>query len=270
MTTQDVVRFCLSTEENRKRLGISAVNLLVWAWLGFLVFATLGAILILYAVVWIFRILFAEFNVRRIQALGTAISEKQFPEVTHALRDVCETLGVEEEPRVIVLNDSQLNAFAMSFAKRRVVVLLSETLEGILKSPKELRFIIGHEIGHHLLDFSSRGTFEIYKSASYKAAREMTCDNFGHYVSGDLEQSKRLIRRLAVGHVLESRLDEDYLIDESDYLYSGISGWLLKNYFHYPAVGKRLLNLMEFDEKLRAAGLEDSEAEEVDELEVIG
>lgn len=269
MTTADVVRFCTSTEEKRKRPGIFVVNLLVWAWLGFLVFATLGSILILYAITWIFRVMFAEFNVRRVQALGTAVSEKQFPEVTQALRDVCDYLGVEEEPRVIVLNDSQLNAFAMSFAKRRVVVLLSETLEGIIKSPSELRFIIGHEIGHHQLDFSRRGHFEIYRSAAYKAAREMTCDNIGHYVSGDLQKSKRLIRRLAVGHVLESRLDEEYLIEESDYLYSGFTGWLLKNHFTYPAVGKRLLNLMEFDERLRGMRLVEGEAE-ADELEVVG
>jgi len=93
--------------------------------------------------------------------------------------------------------------------------------------------------------------------------------HIGHYVSGDLQKSKRLIRRLAVGHMLESRLDEEYLIEESDYLYSGFTGWLLKNHFTYPAVGKRLLNLMEFDERLLGMRVVEGEAE-ADELEVVG
>lgn len=266
MVRKRLIALCVSEEERSKRFGVGFVNLLTWSVLGLLVVASFGSMLIFYAVVWLFRVMFAEFQVRRVQALGTAISEKQFPEIAQALQDVCDRFGLTEKPRVIIINDSQLNAFAMSFAKRRVVVLLSETVEGILESPEELRFVIGHEIGHHLFDFSFRGYFELYKSAAYKAARELSCDNIGHVGSGSVAKSKQMIKRLAVGNVLHPRLDEQYLVEESDYLYSGFSGWLLKQYFTYPTVGKRLANVDRFAQRLKEFRKRNSEPETADEV----
>ena len=40
---------------------------------------------------------------------------------------------------MVVINDSSLNAFAIKFAKKKVIVLVSETLEGVLDKPEELR-----------------------------------------------------------------------------------------------------------------------------------
>jgi Zn-dependent protease with chaperone function len=117
----------------------------------------MGVIFIAYAVVWIIKRIFAEYNVRKLMAYGTTATADQFPEIAEALNDVCNRFKVKEQPRMIVINDSSLNAFAIKFAKMKVIVLVSETLEGILDKPDQLRFIIGHELAHVVVDHSGSG-----------------------------------------------------------------------------------------------------------------
>ncbi len=240
------IKQCISAEERKKRLGVALVNGLVWLVLLILLITTFGIIFIFYAVVWIINRIFAEYHVRKLMAIGTTATPEQFPEVAQALNDVCNRFQVKELPRMLVINDSSLNAFAIKFAKKKVIVLLSETLEGVLDKPEQLRFIIGHELAHVLLDHGARGTFEIHKPAAYRAAREMTCDNAGLVSAGDLESSKTMLKRLGVGNELHGRLNEDYLQAEARYIYSGITGWFLKQYLTYPPIGKRIANITQF------------------------
>lgn len=244
------VNECISREERKKRFGSALMNGLVWFFLVVLILATWGILLVLYGIGWVINHLLAEYQVRKLQALGTAATEKQFPEVVDALREVCDQFGVEECPKVIILNMSETNAFAIRFARKKVIVLLSEMLEGVLERPAELRFILGHELAHIVLDHGARGRFEVYKSAGYKAAREMTCDNCGCAAAGNLEAAKTALKRLGVGNALCARLDEQTLAAEADHLYSGLTGWLLKQYLTYPPLGKRLGNIAEFDAAL--------------------
>jgi Zn-dependent protease with chaperone function len=188
----------------------------------------------------------AEYNVRKLQAFGTAASADQFPEISRALAEICQHFGIRALPKVIVLNHPMLNAFAVKFARKRVIVLLSETLEGVMSSPEKLRFVLGHELGHTMLDHGKRGIFEIYKPAAYKAARELTCDNVGTVSAGNAESAKEVLKRLGVGNTLYDRLNEGYLAAEARYIESGITGWLLKNYMTYPPLGKRLRNVDTF------------------------
>ena len=240
------IKECISAEERKKRFGVALVNGLLWLVLLLFVMSTMGFILIAYAFVWIVRRILAEYNVRKLMAYGTTATADQFPEIVQASNDVCDRFKVKDQPRMIVINDSSLNAFAIKFAKKKVIVLLSETLEGILDKPEQLRFIIGHEIAHVVLDHGARGTFEIYKPAAYRAAREMTCDNAGIVSAGDLENAKTMLKRLGVGNKLYSRLNEGYLQEEARYIYSGITGWLLKQYLTYPPLGKRIANIAQF------------------------
>jgi hypothetical protein len=41
-------------------------------------------------------------------------------------------------------------------------------------------------------------------------------------------------------------LSESYLAEEARYIYSGITGWLLKRYLKYPPLGKRMTSVEEF------------------------
>ena len=159
------IKECISAEE-RETLESALINGLLWLVLLLFLISTMGVIFIAYAVVWITKRIFAEYNVRKLMAYGTTATADQFPEIAQVLNDVCNRFKVNEQPRMIVINDSSFNAFAIKFAKKKVIVLLSETLEGILDKPDQLRFIIGHELAHIVLDHGVRGTFEIYKPAS--------------------------------------------------------------------------------------------------------
>ena len=240
------VKACVSREERKKRGGVALINLLVWLVLVLLGVATMGIIVVLFVLGWIIRWLLSEYNVRKLQALGTSAGADQFPEISRALHEVCSQFAVREIPKVIVLNVSQTNAFAVKFARKKVIVLLSQTLEGMLNRPAELRFILAHELAHVVLDHGARGIFEIYKPAAYKAARELTCDNCGCAAAGDVEGAKTALKRLGVGNELYDRLSDEYLQTEAKYIYSGFTGWLLKQYLTYPPLGKRLVNVAEF------------------------
>jgi Zn-dependent protease with chaperone function len=240
------IKACISREERQKRAGVALVNVLVWVALTLLAIGTMGIIVILFVLGWIIRWLLSEYNVRKLQALGTTASTDQFPEIGRALHEVCSQFNVKDAPKVIVLNVSESNAFAVKFARKKVIVLLSQTLEGMLTRPGELRFILAHELAHVVLDHGARGVFELYKPAAYKAARELTCDNCGCAAAGDVEGAKAALKRLGVGNELYDRLNDDYLKAEAKYIYSGFTGWLLKQYLRYPPLGKRLVNVAEF------------------------
>lgn len=248
MQNVQLLSACVSGEEKKRRFGVATVNIFLWFILLILCLVSWGVILLLYAFTWLVNRILSEYNVRKLQALGTAATEQQFPEIFQALGVVCEKFDVKEIPKVIVVSESHVNAFALRFAQKKVVVMLSKTLEGVLDKPDELRFFLGHEIAHIILDHGARGKFELYKPAAYRAARELTCDNCGCAAAGNLEAARRALKRLGVGNRLLDRLNDEYLVSEGTYIYSGFTGWLLKQNLTYPPIGKRIENVTSFCE----------------------
>ncbi len=237
---------CISEEEKRKRLGSIIANGILWLVILLLVFSSMGGMLLLVAFSWLMSHILAEYNVRKLQALGTTASKRQFPEIDEALTDVCRRLGVEKKPKVIIVAASEVNALSIRFARKKIIVLFSKTLEGVLDNPEELRFLLGHEVAHIALDFGVKGYFEIYKPPPFKAARELTCDNCGSLVAGDPEAAKRILKKTGVGNSLYDRLDEEYLASEAKYITSGLTGYFLKQKLAYPPLGKRIENVSLF------------------------
>jgi Zn-dependent protease with chaperone function len=240
------IRQCISREERKKWLGAAAVSSLIWLGLALVTFASFGVVLVFWFIGWLINRILSEYHVRKLQAVGTAATADQFPEVAKALSEICTQFEVKRPPKVIVLNSSEVNAFALRFARKRVIVLLSEVLDGVIDHPGQLRFILAHELGHLVLDDSFGGKFLLYRPAAFKAARELTCDNCGCSAAGDLEDAKIALKRVGVGNRLYPRLNDPYLEVEAKYIYSGITGWLLKQYLPYPPLGRRLSNIASF------------------------
>ena len=76
---------CVSKEERKQRMSVLLINLLIWCVLVILIVATMGGILILVLVGKVIETLFAEYNVRRLQAYGCTVSDRQFPTVHRAV-----------------------------------------------------------------------------------------------------------------------------------------------------------------------------------------
>jgi Zn-dependent protease with chaperone function len=243
------IKQCISREEKKKRSGAFLISGLIWFFLTLLVVASWGVLLVVWFIGWVINRLLAEYHVRKLQAVGTAATADQFPEVARALSEICQQFNVTSQPKVIVLNSSEVNAFALRFARKKVIVLLSETLDGVIDEPGQLRFILAHELCHLVLDDSFWGKFLLYRPAAFKAARELTCDNCGTAAAGDLASAKTALKRVGVGNKLYPRLNEKFLEVEAKYIYSGITGWLLKQYLTYPPLGKRLTNVASFHQE---------------------
>ena len=240
------VHECLSPEERKKRAGVTLVNGLSWLMLALFTLLSFGGLAAVWLIGWVISRLTAEYNVRKLTAFGTLATPEQFPEIAQAMDEVCGQFGIDDPPRVIVINAAETNAFAIRFARKKVIVLLSEVLQGVIDHPAELRFLLGHELGHTMLDHGSRGVFELYRPAAYRAARELTCDNTGTAAAGDVEAARTVLRRLAVGNALHTRLNDDYLETEARQLESGLTGWLLRQYMTYPPIGRRIAGVTRF------------------------
>jgi Zn-dependent protease with chaperone function len=242
---------CVSSAERKQRFGVTFTNLFLWVLIVVLAVASMGTLLIVAAFSLLVNSLLSGYHVRRLQALGATVSAVQFPQVHQALREVCSRFGVAHQPQVVVVSSGETNAFAVKFARKKVILILSELLEGIIDQPAELRALLGHELCHTALDHGSRGTFEIHKPARYKAARELTCDNAGFVASGgDLENAGAMIKKLCVGKVLYRHLSDSELQDEARDIYSGFVGWLIRRHLTHPPAGARLQNLQEFAQDL--------------------
>jgi Zn-dependent protease with chaperone function len=248
MATSQISNFadCVSQTERNQRAVVTFVNVIVWLAILVAVVATMGLLLLLLVPGWILRRLLSEYNVRKIQALGATVSAAQFPELFQAAGEVLVRFHVTQRPRIIVISSGETNALALKFARQRVIVLLSELVEGIIESPAQLRFLLAHECCHHALDHGGRGIFEIVKPAKYRQARELTCDNAGMVAAADVQEARMVIRRLCVGNRLSVRVNEEALKRESETIYSGFSGWLLRRYLTHPPAGARLQNIDSF------------------------
>lgn len=275
MSIDDITSFgdCVSDDERRQRFGITLANLVLWS---FLLLVTVGMTVALIAspalvadeagglvvpfvaflgflfVKFGLGYLLSEYNVRMLQAQGATVSEEQFPAVYRAAREVRARFGLKREVPIIVISSGEANAFAIQFARKRVVVILSELLEAVIQHPGELRAILGHEMCHTVLDHGLRGVFEVYKTARYRAAREMTCDNAGYVAAGDYESARMLLRKLCAGKRLHTELSDASLAREARRIYSGFIGWLLAQKLNYPPFGRRLQNVDAFARKYPA------------------
>ncbi len=85
----------------------------------------------------------------RLIFLGSAVrvDERQFPTLHFLLRDAGRVLDVDELPEMFVRADPHLNAFTIGLDKP--IILLSSAMVDLLDED-ELRFVVGHELGHAL------------------------------------------------------------------------------------------------------------------------
>ena len=85
----------------------------------------------------------------RLVYLGSAVrvNERQFPVLHRALADVGATLDADDLPEMFVAADPTLNARTIGMANP--IIVLNSALVDLLDE-EELRFVVGHELGHAL------------------------------------------------------------------------------------------------------------------------
>ncbi len=166
------------------------------------------------------RKLFGLFNERafRLTYLAGAVkvSERQFPHVYELVRDGAYILDLPEVPDVFVTQNPLVNAMALGRDKPFVVITTGMIN---LYDPEELRWVIGHELGHilsghavyrtmllWLLQLASRIAWTpiglglsaiIWGLEEWFRKSELSCDRAGLLAGQDVDAARRALMKLS-------------------------------------------------------------------------
>lgn len=159
-------------------------------------------------------------RVERIQSVGSKIrvSRAQFPDLHALWLEALERAGLGFEPDLYV-DSSGMGALTRGVQRRQVV--LGSSLISLL-DPKELLFVLGHELGHirsehvmyrtlaenlpSILEVAGSATLGLSTLVSmplrlaildWYRKSEFTCDRFGLLVCQDLDAAGRALMKLA-------------------------------------------------------------------------
>jgi Zn-dependent protease with chaperone function len=178
------------------------------------------------------RKLFGLFNERALRlsylAGSVRVSERQFPEIYALVRDGSYILDLPDVPEVFVTQSPIVNAMALG--KDRPFIVVTTGLVN-LNDQEELRFVIGHELGHvlsghavyrtmllYLINLAQRIAWMPIGYLGIKAIvwgleewfrkSELSCDRAGLLACQDVDAARRALMKLAGGPQL-SELNPD-------------------------------------------------------------
>jgi Zn-dependent protease with chaperone function len=181
------------------------------------------------------------FNERSLRlqflASGVRVSDRQFPQINHMVRDGAYILDLPEIPDVFVTQNPIANA--MTLGSDKPFIVINTGLVDLLDA-EELRAVVGHELGHvlsghavyrtmlfHLINLAARiawmpigyiglrgiilGLEEWYRKS------ELSCDRAGLLASQDPDAARRLLMKLAGGARLSELSSDAFLEQAHDY-----------------------------------------------------
>ena len=224
--------------------------ILIWGFLTLLTFGVIWPFLILIAI-------FAWFSngllVAGLKADAVAVHPNQLGRLDAALRSVCQALQVKEIPELYVIQSGGLlNAFATRHSGRHFVVVYSDMLEAFGPDSAEMKFLLGHEVGHirrnHLLRrlLLAPALFLPLIGAAYSRACESTCDRCGALASGSLESSLRAMMTLAGGKEAGKEMDPLQFARQNK-LHRGFFVSWYELISGYPTLSRRMKDLTELE-----------------------
>jgi len=162
------------------------------------------------------------FNDRslRLMFLASSVraSEQQFPQLYQSLLDGCYILDLPTVPELFITQDPAVNAMALG-ADKPFVVITTGMVD--LMDPEEIRFVIGHELGHvlsghavyrtmlyYLLNLVTRIAWlpivlpargVIWALEEWYRKSELSCDRAGLLAGQDVEAARRALMKTAGG-----------------------------------------------------------------------
>jgi len=190
--------------------------------------------------------------VYRATAFGNMIllGPQQFPELHAMVVEGARELGMAKPPHAFLYNSNGvINAFARRLLGGRYVFLTSALVDAT--SDEQVRFVIGHELGHHAaghlnpwLNFIKWPAYLVpFLQPAYSRAREYTCDGIGAHLANDLAVSRSSLQMLGCGcrRLNETMSCEAFMAQER--LVPPVFGFISEVFRSHPRLTRRVAAL---------------------------
>jgi Zn-dependent protease with chaperone function len=187
-------------------------------------------------------------------ASGVRVSERQFPQIYDMLRDGSYVLDLERVPELFVTQSPIVNA--MTLGSDRPFIVVTTGLVDLL-DPAEMRYTVGHELGHvlsghavyrtmlfHLIRLAARIAWMpigyiglraiIWGLEEWQRKSELSCDRAGLLACQDPDASRRALMKMAGGARM-SELNPDAFHEQA------------REYDAVPDVREGLLKLLQLE-----------------------
>jgi Zn-dependent protease with chaperone function len=191
----------------------------------------------------------------RIKSEAVKLDINQTPGLSQVFTNVCARLNVTRVPDLYLMQaGGVLNAFATRFCARDFVVLYSDILEAYGADSGEIRFLLGHEIGHirskHIFKnmVLLPGLFLPLLGSAYNRACESSCDRHGSFASEDEAASVRALMILSGGKEAGRNLLAE-AFSAQHHQSRGFFVSLHELFSSYPTLSKRVSDLLDLQKR---------------------
>lgn len=189
------------------------------------ILGTLLGILISYGILLIVLLLsplFAWYTNRKAMALihgsGIKVDAEQFPEIHRCVQGFSERLSLSHSIDVYIVEANVVNAMAVRYGKKHVVLLTDDLIKGCLYSgiPKALSYVIGHELAHIALKHN--GVLRSWMRKQFKKLGrldEYSADKVALALVGDRTAAFYGLLMLTVGYSMLRYVNPDKVIRQA-------------------------------------------------------
>jgi hypothetical protein len=174
-------------------------------------------------------------------SMAVRTSPRQFAQLHGILQEAAAVLDLDQVPEMYVRQGLGLNA--MTIGIQQPIIVLSADLIDLL-DPEELRFVVGHELGHamsghslyktiawavvalgSLLSSVPLGAVGLHTVqlafAEWSRKAELSCDRAGLLVTQDRDACLRALMKLAGGTHLEAMNIDEFLAQAAEFSQAG-------------------------------------------------
>ncbi len=133
------------------------------------------------------------------------VSKEITPEIYNSLLEACNSLNVDiNSVKAYITSSPEIQASCVAFSRDNCILTLTSKIINLLNFD-EIKFVMGHELGHFLLGHNLETQSSSLESYIKKRAQEISVDRIGLLACKDINVATKAIIKCLSG------LDENYL-----------------------------------------------------------